>query len=64
MNRWNIFTALAVAALAAQGAAAAPTAAEIARLGKDLTPVGAEKAGNKDGSIPEWTGGLCKPPAG
>jgi hypothetical protein len=64
MNRWNILTALAVAAMAAQGAAAAPTAAEIARLGKDLTPVGAEKAGNKDGSIPEWTGGLCKPPAG
>ncbi|MEM8564380.1 MAG: DUF1329 domain-containing protein [Pseudomonadota bacterium] len=25
-----------------------------ARLGKDLTPVGAERAGNADGSIPEW----------
>ena len=30
----------------------------------DLTPIGAEKAGNKDGTIPEWTGGLCAPPAG
>jgi hypothetical protein len=29
---------------------------EAARLGKDLTPVGAEKAGNKDGTIPEWVG--------
>ncbi len=26
------------------------------RLGKDLTPVGGEKAANKDGSIPAWTG--------
>jgi len=45
-------------------AAAAATDAEVAPLGKDLTPVGAEKAGNKDGSIPEWTGGITKPPAG
>ncbi len=38
--------------------------AELERLGKDLTPSGAERAGNKDGSIPAWTGGLTKPPAG
>lgn len=31
------------------------SADEAARLGKDLTPVGAERAGNKDGTIPEWT---------
>lgn len=37
---------------------------QIARLGKDLTPVGAEKAGNPDGSIPAWDGGLTKVPAG
>ena len=43
---------------------AAATEAEAARLGKELTPVGAEKAGNKDGSIPEWTGGMTKAPAG
>ncbi|RUO79263.1 DUF1329 domain-containing protein [Pseudidiomarina taiwanensis] len=30
---------------------------EAARLGQDLTPVGAEMAGNADGSIPAWTGG-------
>ena len=36
---------------------AAVSAEEAARLGKDLTPVGAERAGNADGSIPEWTGG-------
>ena len=35
-----------------------------ARLGGDLTPVGAERAGNAAGTIPEWTGGLQTPPAG
>ena len=33
---------------------------EAAKLGTSLTPLGAEKAGNADGSIPEWTGGLPK----
>lgn len=37
--------------------------AEADSLGRNLTPSGAEKAGNKDGSIPAWTGGLSKPPA-
>ncbi|WP_447791912.1 DUF1329 domain-containing protein [Pseudomonas farris] len=40
------------------------TPEEAARLGKDLTPVGAERVGNADGSIPEWTGGLTSPPSG
>lgn len=39
-------------------------AAEVARLGQDLTPVGAEKAGNASGTIPAWTGGITQPPAG
>ena len=38
------------------------TSEEIDRLGKDLTPMGAEKAGNADGTIPEWTGGIQSPP--
>ena len=37
---------------------------EIARLGADLTPMGAEKAGNEDGTIPAWEGGITSPPAG
>ncbi len=37
---------------------------EADRLGQDLTPLGAEKAGNADGSIPAWTGGITTPPAG
>lgn len=43
---------------------ARPTDEELARLGRDLTPVGAEKAASPDGSIPAWTGGLTRPPAG
>lgn len=31
---------------------------DAARLGADLTPLGGEKAGNSDGSIPAWEGGL------
>jgi hypothetical protein len=31
---------------------------EAKKLGTTLTPLGAEKAANIDGSIPEWTGGL------
>jgi hypothetical protein len=39
-------------------------AEETARLGKDLTPTGAEKAGNAGGTIPAWEGGLTAIPAG
>ena len=37
---------------------------EIARLGHDLTPLGAERAGNAEGTIPAWTGGITAPPDG
>ena len=37
---------------------------QAARLGQDLTPMGSEKAGNADGSIPAWEGGITTPPAG
>lgn len=47
--------------LLAGAAQAAVTAEEAARLKTDLTPFGAERAGNKDGSIPAWTGGYTTP---
>jgi hypothetical protein len=51
--------ALVVFALATTGSAlAAVTAQEAAKLGAELTPMGAEKAGNADGTIPAWTGGI------
>ena len=37
---------------------------EAARLGQDLTPIGAEAAGNADGTIPPWEGGILEVPAG
>ncbi len=37
---------------------------EAARLGAALTPMGAERAGNAQGTIPAWTGGITEPPAG
>jgi hypothetical protein len=33
---------------------------EVAKLGKELTPIGAETAGNKAGTIPKWEGGLAQ----
>jgi hypothetical protein len=64
MRYSKLTTVAAIAgALAAQTVLAAPTADEAAQLGKTLTPMGAIKAGNADGSIPEWTGGLCTSPA-
>ncbi|WP_313055795.1 DUF1329 domain-containing protein [Pseudomonas lopnurensis] len=34
---------------------------QAARLGQDLTPLGAERAGNAAGTIPAWTGGITPP---
>lgn len=50
-----------LAALSLTGHCAAQAAvsnAEAAKLGSALTPLGAEMAGNADGSIPPWKGGL------
>ncbi|MEL0632775.1 DUF1329 domain-containing protein [Pseudoalteromonas carrageenovora] len=40
------------------------SAEEVARLGQDLTPLGAEKAANADGSIPAWNNGITTAPKG
>ncbi len=57
--------ALLSSLLAAAGSAsAAVSEKEASRLGKSLTPFGAEVAGNADGSIPAWTGGATKPSPG
>src|ERR1700733_10658727 len=54
----------ALIALAAQSTLAAVSADEAKKLGTTLTQTGAERAGNADKSIPEYTGGLTTPPAG
>lgn len=52
------------AGLAAMLAATPGFAQDASSLGKDLTPFGAIRAGNADGTIPEWTGGITQPPPG
>lgn len=53
----------AVIMLASAGTSfGAITAEESKKLGTTLTAIGAEKAGNADGSIPAYTGGLTTPP--
>jgi hypothetical protein len=64
MRYSNALVGIALGALMSGNVLAAPTAAEAAELGKSLTPFGAEKAGNKEGTIPAWDGGICTPPAG
>lgn len=56
--------AAAASALLAGSAAAVATPDEIKQLGTTLTAWGAEKAGNKEGTIPAYAGGLTKTPAG
>jgi hypothetical protein len=54
---------LAILTMAGGSALAAVSPDEAKQLGNSLTAVGAEKAGNKDGSIPEYAGGLTASPA-
>lgn len=52
---------LLLAACAAVQAQAKVDSTQAARLGQDLTPLGAERAGNAAGTIPAWTGGVQAP---
>jgi hypothetical protein len=51
-------------AMTASTGFAAVGADQAARLGKELTPTGAEMAANAAGTIPAWEGGITTPPAG
>lgn len=59
-----VFICVVVLALGTSSLFAQASAKDIARLGVDLTPIGAEKAGNAAGTIPAWDGGIKTPPAG
>ena len=56
--------ALFLGCVLAGAASAGIPADRIARLGADLTPLGGERAGNAEGTIPQWNGGIVRPPAG
>ncbi len=66
MKRHTVHTLVTAAAFAAGmvTVTAEITEAEAARLGKDLTPLGGEMAGNADGTIPKYEGGITKPVPG
>lgn len=58
MNNKLIPLSILTLALLSAGVRAAVSPEEAAQLGSTLTPLGAEKAGNADGTIPAWNGGL------
>ena len=59
MKKMSVLTVGALAlTLMASSVMAAVSQQEADKLGTTLTPLGGEKAGNADGSIPAWTGGL------
>lgn len=63
--RLIISTVTAVAlSLSAVGATAQMSPENVARLGKDLNPIGGLKAGSEDGLLAEWTGSVVGLPAG
>jgi hypothetical protein len=65
MNKYAKLLTVGLTAFCAQGAAYAAVAeSEAARLGGELTPIGAEPKANQDGSVPAWTGAQVKAPAG
>lgn len=43
-------------------AAAGPRPDKVGRLALDLTPIGAERAGNTEATVPAWAGGFAMPP--
>lgn len=62
-KRYKVLGSAIALSLMVGSANAAVSADEAAKLGKSLTPVGAQMAGN-GGAIPAWDGGIMKAPAG
>lgn len=60
-NSKKLLTAILTTCVASTSFAKA-TPEEVATIGTVLTPMGAEIAGNAEGTIPEWTGGIKEPP--
>ena len=64
IRKVGIIAAALSLALSGASAMAKVSEADANKLGNDLTPLGAVKAGNADGSIPAWTGGITTAPSG
>jgi len=63
MKRILVRAVLVAVAFSVTAVHAKVTQQEADQLKGKLTPMGAEKAGSKDGAIPAWSGGLTKAPA-
>jgi hypothetical protein len=59
---FGLLAGTSLATAATMRPANAQTAPDPSLLTTTLTPLGGERAGNADGSIPAWTGGLVSPP--
>ncbi len=59
-----VLGAVSLLPVASRAAADAGPPPDPKLLETTLTPLGAERAGNADGSIPAWTGGLTTVPPG
>ncbi|GHB58182.1 hypothetical protein GCM10008107_03920 [Psychrosphaera saromensis] len=64
MKKITLLTSALTFALASVGASAKISSQEATKLTGELTPMGAVRAANADGSIPAWNGGITTPPAG
>ena len=60
----SVLVSLALLACAGLPVSAEVSGETAARLGADLTPLGAEAAGNASGTIPPWQGGITWSPEG
>ena len=63
MNKVTLLS-LTISLVLSTSAIAKISGEQAAKLSSELTPMGATRAANKDGSIPKWTGGITKAPAG
>ncbi|MEN8128636.1 MAG: DUF1329 domain-containing protein [Pseudomonadota bacterium] len=58
-----IFLGITILIIIVSNASAGLSPEDLEKLGTVLTPLGGEKAGNANGTIPSWNGGLTKPPS-
>ncbi|KAA0696523.1 DUF1329 domain-containing protein [Halopseudomonas laoshanensis] len=61
-RKWGLRVLAVAAALSVTQAHGKVDSTQAAQLGNELTPLGAERAGNAEGTIPAWTGGASAPP--
>lgn len=60
-RKWALRVLTFAAALSVTQAHGKVDSTQAAQLGNELTPLGAERAGNAEGTIPAWTGGASAP---